>query len=218
MTGNVSIKASGPSPRDVDVRVDGVKMRGLSKVEIVAEANQATRVLLHVYPAEIDVTGIGDVAVRHAATGSDIELGPRFDSLGRQRWAEAEEAIAANAEHLARINSRIGTLAYFRDEPPPGGPAEGEPWEPGKNFAYDQWVLNTQSMHDGVKHNSAYLFAKNAVGQYEANEALVEQNGHVATVTFQSRAAANEFLAKWIATQRAIDPRDPNAPNDFTPP
>lgn len=145
------------------------------------------------------------------------EYAPRFDALGRQRWAEAEQAMAENAEHLGRINSRIGRLAYFRDEPPPGGPAEGQLWEPGKNFAYDQWVLNTQSMHDGVKHNSAYLFAKNAAGQYEANEALVEKNGHVATVCFQSRAAANEHLAKWIATQLTIGPRDPNAPSKFTP-
>lgn len=149
---------------------------------------------------------IAQLDVQQNAAPAVVE--PRFDALGRQRWAEAEAVMTEHAEHLARINSRIGTLAYFGDETPTLDPT---------SYGAQQWRCNVESFHIHTKHNQGYVFVKNGDGQWEAVDAMNERQSHVPTVAFNSRAEANEYLAKWIATQLAIGPRDPSAPDKWTP-
>lgn len=206
---NVSIKAKGISPRDTEVFVDGVKMRGIARVEVIVDAKDANRAIIEVFPAEIDVTGINATSVRHAITGSELQLAPEFDALGRTTDAYIAGKLAEHAEALRARNSTFAELFYFGDVEPPG--KEGD-------YAHDQWALNVQPMHiAGGPPNQGFVFAKNEAGQWDANTAMLPQFGHIPTAAFLTRADAHAHFDAFLARELGIDPRDPNAPDKWTP-
>lgn len=204
---NVTIRAKGPLTNGTEVLVDGTKMKGLTKVELVGQANDAWRAVLHVIPQTVEFTDIDSVSVRHAFTGSEVQLAPQFDAMGRTGDEYIATQLAEHAEALAVRNSTFGELFYFGDVTPPSEPAYG----------FEQWRLNVQSMHIATKHNQAFVFARNGAGQWEANEAMLPQFGHARTATFPTREAARAHFDVWLARELELDPNATGGDLPFAP-
>lgn len=133
------------------------------------------------------------------AVAADSAATPRFDALGRSRWLAAENAMDEHGLALRERNSRIGTLAYFGDLTPTGV----------SDYALKQWRHNTESAHVVFKNHQAYVFAKNADGQWEANTAMHESQGHEPTLAFVSQADADAHLRAFLERELGLDPDAP---------
>jgi hypothetical protein len=56
MTNNVSIVAKGPTTQGTQVLVDGVPMKGVTKIELVADVNDVWRAVITCIPAAINIS------------------------------------------------------------------------------------------------------------------------------------------------------------------
>lgn len=64
MAGNVRIRNETGGTADTVVEVDGVRMKGVRKVEIVIEAGKKPSAIIHCFPEYLDVTTLHEKYVR----------------------------------------------------------------------------------------------------------------------------------------------------------
>jgi hypothetical protein len=66
---NVSIKSVGPSTQGTVVEVDGKRIKGVTRIELVASVNDVWHAVIHLIPDAIEVSNIDSKYVEWVKSG-----------------------------------------------------------------------------------------------------------------------------------------------------
>lgn len=69
--GNVSIVSVGPGTQGTKVRVDGVAVKGITRIELIAEVNSNWRAVIHVIPEIVELTDLDSSELEF------VKIGPK---------------------------------------------------------------------------------------------------------------------------------------------
>jgi hypothetical protein len=108
---NVTIIGKGPKTQGTKVLVDGVAMKGVTRVELVADVNSLWKAVIHVIAKEVDITDMDSTEIEYVRTHKNYSLphsvtdDERLERLGKRIEAGDPELFEEVDLEVTNIDS-----------------------------------------------------------------------------------------------------------------